>query len=320
MTNPVIIAGSGRSGTTWVLDALAEANRMRTVFEPLHPVGVPAARRYAYQYVHADANYPELRAFMDRVFSGNLHGLWANYRIRPDRFNPLRYSPIAVYLHIKKSAGLLRDYGSRKNLSGYAIKFIRANLMLPWLARQYGYPTLLVVRHPCAVIASRLKLSSADWGAEKALARYLENKSVSDLIGDRFGIDIARPMSAASALCCVWCIENVLPLEWSAHEKYEVVSYEDLMMHPGTEWKKVVNYLGLSEVPHPEQLGIPSQQSAQDMRRSKFTSEHIEKWRSQLGHDAIEEIGEMLEQFGSSLYSVDNAMPVGNVVLAGEEA
>jgi len=33
-----LIAGSGRSGTTWVLDALADANDLRPVFEPLHPM------------------------------------------------------------------------------------------------------------------------------------------------------------------------------------------------------------------------------------------------------------------------------------------
>jgi hypothetical protein len=45
-----IIAGSGRSGTTWVLDALAEANALRPVFEPLHPLAIPQARPFAYRY------------------------------------------------------------------------------------------------------------------------------------------------------------------------------------------------------------------------------------------------------------------------------
>ena len=37
MNDLLIIAGSGRSGTTWVLDAVAEANQLRTKFEPLGP-------------------------------------------------------------------------------------------------------------------------------------------------------------------------------------------------------------------------------------------------------------------------------------------
>ncbi|MCR4347315.1 MAG: sulfotransferase domain-containing protein [Sulfuricaulis sp.] len=317
MTTPVIIAGSGRSGTTWVLDSLAEANRMRTVFEPLHPVGVPAASRFAHRYIRPEAQEPELRAFMDRVFSGNMRSLWANYRIRPDRFNPLRHGPIPIYLHIRKSMQLLRKYVFRRDLSGLIVKFIRANLMLPWLARQYGFPIILVVRHPCAVVASRLNLSPADWSAEKALARYRDDKSVYELIGERFGVDLAMPMSAASALSCVWCIENVLPLEWAARENYGVVAYESLLMHPETEWWRVARHLGLEKIPTTELLAAPSQQSALDMRGREFTPEHIERWRTQLRPDAIDAVADMMARFGSDLYSVDSAMPARSVAVAG---
>lgn len=318
MTTPVIIAGSGRSGTTWVLDSLAEANCRRTIFEPLHPIGVPAASRFAHQYVKPDAHDSELRAFMDRVFSGEMRSLWANYRIRPDRFNPLRYGPIPIYLHIRKSVQLLRKYAFRRDLSGLIVKFIRANLMLPWLARQYGFPTILVVRHPCAVVASRLKLSTADWSAEKALGRYRDDKAVYELIGERFNVDLARPMSAASALSCVWCIENVLPVEWAAQENYRVVAYENLLMYPEIEWRRVVSFLGLEKIPNTELLGAPSQQSAPDMCDRKFTPQHIERWRTQLGSEEIAAVADMMERFGSDLYSVDSAMPVGGAAVIGE--
>ena len=316
MTTPVIVAGSGRSGTTWVLDSLAEVNRRRTVFEPLHPIGVPAASRFAYQYVKPDAHDPELRAFMDRVFSGEMRSLWANYRIRPDRFNPLRYGPISIYLHMQKSMQLLSKYAFRRDPSGLIVKFIRANLMLPWLARQYGYPIILVVRHPCAVVASRLKLSTADWSAEKALGRYRDNKAVHELIGERFNVDLAQPMSDAAALSCVWCIENVLPLEWAAQENYKVVAYENLLMHPETEWRRVVDYLGLEKIPDTELLVAPSQQSAPDMSDRKFTPQHIERWRTQLSSGDIAAVAGMMERFGSDLYSVDSAMPTGGAAVA----
>lgn len=313
MTTPVIIAGSGRSGTTWVLDSLADANRMHAVFEPLHPIGVPAARRFAHRYVEAGADAPELKAFMDRVFSGRMRNPWVNYRIRTDRFNPLRNNPIAIYLHMRKSALLLKTYAFRRGLSGQVVKFIRANLMLSWLARQYAYPTILVVRHPCAVIASRLKLSSADWSAEKAVGRYRDDKIIADLIGDRFGVDLARPMSPAAALACVWCVENVLPLEWAEREKYGVVAYEDLLVNPETEWRRVVDYLGLTVIPGSDLLGTPSQQSSQEMRERKFTAAHIERWRSQLESNAIDDVAYILEQFGTGMYSIDSAMPVKSV-------
>ncbi len=314
MKTSVIIAGSGRSGTTWVLDSLADVNRMRTAFEPLNPAGAPAAAPMAYQYIEAAADAPELMAFMERVFSGNMRSLWANYRIRPDGFNPLRNSPISVYLHIRKSARLLKTYAFRREFSGQLVKFIRANLMLPWLTRQFRFPTMLVVRHPCAVIASRFQLSSVEiWSAETALGRYRDDRVIYELIGDRFGFDLARPMSAAAAFASVWCVENVLPLEWAQREKYGVVAYEDLLVHPATEWRKVVSYLGLTGIPGGELLGTPSQQSSMDMREKTFTPAHIERWKSQLGQEAIDDVAGVLERFDVKLYSVDNAMPVHGV-------
>jgi hypothetical protein len=92
------------------------------------------------------------------------------------------------------------------------------------------------------------------------------------------------------------------------------------MIHPEKEWRKVVNHLGLNKVPHSELLKVPSQQSAIDMRGSRFTSGHIERWSEQLDHDAIDGIAEMLEQFGSRLYSIDSAMPNGDVAMFGSDA
>jgi hypothetical protein len=305
-----IIAGSGRSGTTWVLDSLARANRMRTVFEPLHPIGVPSAAPFAHRYVETDADAPELRAFMEEALSGRMHSLWANYRIRPDRFNPLTNSPIAVYLHMKKSVGLLGTYGFQRGFSGHAIKFIRANLMLSWLKRQFDISTILIVRHPCAVIASRFKLAGVDWSAEKAVGRYRDDKLIYEMVGQRFGFDLAKPMSAAAALTSVWCVENVLPLEWSAQGQFEVVAYENLLVNPHTEWKKVVGYLGLANAPGGELLEVPSQQAAIDMRQKTFTSAHVERWKSQLDHKVMDDVADVLDQFSVTLYSVDSAMPV----------
>ena len=315
----VIISGSGRGGTTWVLDSLAEANNMRTVFEPLHPIGVPSASKFSHRYIPEDESNLELERFFNKVLSGEMRSIWANYRIRPDRFNPLRNSPITVYLHSKKSIQLLKKYALKSHLSGQVVKFIRANLMLPWIAKHYDCPTVLVIRHPCAVIASRLKLSSADWGADKALARYREDKMIYDLIGNRFGVDLSQSMSTAEALCTVWCIENVLPLEWSSDSGYAVVSYEKLMVNPAEEWQKLVDYLGLDKVPDSDLLGSPSQQSSQDMRHQNFTSEHIERWKKNLDAKTIDDIASTLDKFGSTIYSVDDALPTSHISMVGDK-
>src|SRR5690606_40579166 len=80
-----VIAGTGRSGTTLLLDTLAEANGLRAVFEPLHPAGLREAAPFANRWVAPDAEWPELERFMARALSGRYLGPWPDLRTRPDR-------------------------------------------------------------------------------------------------------------------------------------------------------------------------------------------------------------------------------------------
>src|SRR5262245_32752648 len=71
MPGPIrIIAGSGRSGTTWVQDVLADANALRPIFEPLHPLAVPQADPFAYRYLRPAVEQAAAAAFLTRVFEG----------------------------------------------------------------------------------------------------------------------------------------------------------------------------------------------------------------------------------------------------------
>ena len=66
--NPLIIAGSGRSGTTWILDVIAESNNLRTVFEPLQPYGVPEAQSYGYRYLKRKFIRTRIEIIYDKGF------------------------------------------------------------------------------------------------------------------------------------------------------------------------------------------------------------------------------------------------------------
>jgi hypothetical protein len=63
---PRVVAGYGRSGTTWVQDVLAISNELRPVFEPLHPLLLRRLQllvdRLSHRYSQADplAGGPEI--------------------------------------------------------------------------------------------------------------------------------------------------------------------------------------------------------------------------------------------------------------------
>ena len=304
----VIIAGSGRSGTTWVQDSIAEANNLRTLFEPLNPVALPAAKKFAYKYVEEHAERNDLKLYMDQVLSGCQRSLWIDYRIRTQRFNCFRVGvPVAVD-NVKRLIRHYRKYRG-KGGAGLAVKFIRANLMLPWLVRQYQVPALFITRHPCAVIASRLKLGGDDWVGQRELERYRSDPELAGLLLNRFGVDIKQPFSAISALTCVWCIENLLPIHWASKAGYLVSSYERLIVDSNHEWERVITGLGLSHVPDSSIREIPSQQAPFEMKGESMFRTDLGKWRKDLSKQQLVEINQGLNKFSCSVYTIDEDMP-----------
>jgi hypothetical protein len=311
MSRIVVIAGSGRSGTTWVQDAVATANNMKTLFEPLHPVAVPSAGRFACTYIDPNDDCPELRDFMDRVFSGNFRSLWANYRIRPDRFNPLNYSIPGVVHNLKKLSRHYRKYRGGGD-HGMVVKFIRANLMLPWISRVYDHRILLLVRHPAAVVSSRLRLPNRDWYYRNALDRYLADNRLMRLFAGRYDLDVNRIDTPEAGLACIWCIENVLPLRWARQWGYTVAFYEHLMSNPVGEWDRIITGLGLEYCPDPDLLGMPSQQVSSNMRQKTFNESHLARWRENFTVDRIEEVKKVLDMFEVDCYQVEDDFPIRN--------
>ena len=130
----VFLAGSGRSGTTWVSGIIDHHNEYRLIFEPFHPGKVRVCKDFRRkQYLRPDDRREEYLGAARRILTGKLRSPWT------DRFN----------------TKLL----ARRRL----IKDIRANLLLGWMAENFpGMPIVLLMRHPCAVAASRLALGWRD--------------------------------------------------------------------------------------------------------------------------------------------------------------
>jgi len=233
----VILAGSGRSGTTWVADMLTDGTGLQQIYEPLHPVFVSQARvqtgfdgRDPYLrlfYLQADNDDPTWRQFWASVLEGRLRNYWTNYaQIAwfPDRF---------------------------------LIKTIRANLMLGYLYDQFCPQIVYLTRHPCAVVYSRLRKVMVPWHAD-----------VSDILSQELLVeDYLRPwvgmieqehdLLGAHA---VWCaVENMVSQRELATRHHYALSYEALSLNPKGELERLFAYLGIdAPCPRAERLAHPS--------------------------------------------------------------
>lgn len=311
-SRPIIIAGSGRSGTTWVLDALAEANGLRTIFEPLNPAGVKESLNFGNQLVDENIQWPALKKYMDTVFSGDLKSLWADYRIRSDSLklnNDFRTLKV-YYKKLCKNYFTYRKIKQRKNL---IVKFIRANLMLGWLSKNITPKIVLIMRHPGAVISSKLALGGKGWSHEKVLKSYINDQN----IFNRYSMQLKnldyKNLSPVAGHTIIWCIENMIPLEDSVNNGYCVVFYEDLLANGEKEWECLIQYLGLISAPNVEMLTRPSQQVSNEMRNNKFDQSRIEKWMKKLSKEDLIEVDTVLKQFEVPCYNAYSSFPTNRM-------
>jgi hypothetical protein len=229
--------------------------------------------------------------------------------VRPDRINlsrpPLELVGILRTLLVQYA----RYLKHRKDPT--LTKFIRANLLLGWLARQLSARIVLLLRHPGGVVASKMKSVPAAWDdPSELLRRYLSDPALgADHLGQcrELGGESLSPIEIHTA---IWCIENTIPLRQARECGIAVVHYERLLANDDREWQIVLEHLDLAHRPDPESLARPSQQVAEAMKRSAFTKTHASRWMESLGEAERRQIDAMLERFGVGVYSASDPFPI----------
>jgi hypothetical protein len=226
----VFIAGSGRSGTTWVEEIVDRHHDHRVLFEPFYPKQVPQVTAMTEGlYLRNDINDPRYVQPVQRVLEGRLRNRWV------DHLN---------HVHV-----------ARRRL----VKEIRANCWLGWAARRWPQmPMIFVMRHPLAVVTSGLGMGWSD-GLERVLA---QPTLIADHCADH--VDYLRaltdPLERAVAR---WCVENLVPMRTLGPDRATLVLYEDLVAEPEREAHRLVTALGQSsDAALAEALARPSHLSA----------------------------------------------------------
>jgi len=308
-----LILGSGRSGTTWVLDCLAEANGLRPLFEPMHPSETALAAQYAYQVLAAGDNNEELRRYFLELAGGGVRSGWIDYRgpkgllfPHPKRFMT-RGFPKRWLLGWKYYLRNRRKFADAAMRDAVLIKCIRANLFAGWLSRDVGFRTVLVVRHPCAAVESQCRLGKP-WDPTQVLERYRTNQRLHDVTEGRYLKFLNSELTKVQALTLNWIIENQWPVERAKEDGYSVVFYEDLLLNPESVWPYLCDSLGLANVPDTGLLRKPSQQAA-DKSADHRQLLRGARWRTELTPEQLDSIQNLLDATDCTIYTTDAVEP-----------
>ncbi len=210
----VAVIGTARSGTTWLGDLLAAGLKARVVFEPFHPVHVPEAARFGLMPYRAPEDPDtELLEFCRLVFSGRLRNGWVDRQA--NRILP----------------------------AGRVVKCVRANLIAAWLRHRLPeVPAALLVRHPAAVVLSRMEVGwdpALDLGALLADARLGRDHLAGHL-------DWARSLATEEERnALIWAIHYRVALrQRDPAAGVAVVFYEDLRADPDAGTRALFERLG----------------------------------------------------------------------------
>jgi hypothetical protein len=270
----IFLAGSGRGGTSWVSEIINYRGEYRYVFEPFHPSKVDLCKNFrSKQYLRPDDRREEYLGPARKVLTGRLRSRWT------DRFH--------------------RKFVARRRL----IKDIRANLLLGWMRANFpGMPIILLLRHPCAVVASRLTLGWKD--------NLYETMEQGELVEDflrPMETEIRGARDAFERHLFLWCIENYVPLRQFAPGEIHLAFYEHFLAHPDDEIRRLFAFLGRDfdeRVYHRHKR--PSPLSRKD---AGSESPSMDAWRRRISDAQLERVTEIMGLFGLQRLYGEGTMP-----------
>ena len=237
----LLIAGSARSGTTILAEAINCEQTRRFIFEPFIQEYVP---EWPYSservYINQKDTAEQARNFYTKLFTGNLRNDWIDHK-----------NTVTI-------------------ANGRIIKAVRSNLMIPWIKRAFPEVKILFIwRNPIDVISSRMAM-----GWEDHLDVVMQYK---DLIEKHYSaLDWERlpHMSAIEKQAIFWYLENDWPIKYLKQQDNLVISYKELTRQPSEVLEKINLNLGFT-IPLKEfkkQLKNPSQSSRTKRAKSVLST------------------------------------------------
>jgi hypothetical protein len=273
------VAGTARSGTTWLGDLIASEIPCRIMFEPFNPDLVPAYHAFnTFQYLRPGQENPDFSAFARKVFTGEIRNSWI------DRYNEQLFPKYRL------------------------IKEIRANLALKWLHDNFHQvPMIFLMRHPCAVVLSRLELG---WATDKDIEKFLSQPDLkNDFLGDHLDF-IHSVKTDEEKHAIIWSITNLIPLKQLLPDEIKIVYYEDLCTQPEVELPAL-----FASISHPykkihaDKINQPSQTTRETSAVVNGTDKIIH-WKKRLKSPQIDNILRVVEAFHLDYIYGDSIQPV----------
>ena len=303
-SDPILVTGSHRSGSTWVGRMIARSRAVRYLHEPFNPdafvPGICQARfEREFTYVCADNADP--------------------YRNALERCLRFRYgfgAGLGAVRTRKAAVRLTRDLGrftvSRLRKARPLMKDPHAVFSADWLARTFDMSVVVLIRHPAAFVGS---IKKARWSFR--FEQFLEQPLLMQRHLGRFQREIEALATESGDIVdqgiLLWnAIHHAIASYRDHHPDWIFVRHEDLSREPVPAFGSVFRRLGL-EYTEAVQRAIadfsgsnnPSEQhGGSEIRRN--SKANIWNWKKRLTSAEIQRVKEGTLEIAAQFYTEDD--------------
>ena len=282
-SSTIFLAGSGRSGTTWLADIIGTIPNIQQVFEPLSPVWDKEVRELANWdkrdpylrsvYLKPFGSYPRWHGYLQKVLSGQVRNDWTD----------------------QKGIGILP--------SRFLVKEIRSNLMLGYIYENFQPSIIYIMRHPCAVISSRL-IRPKPWFTDVNDILYQE-ELVEDYLRP-WVKEIEQEKDLVGAHAVWWALENLVALNQLHKVPHLLITYESLVTDPEAALQVVFRFLQVTKKPDclNELISKPSRTSRKN-RDYESVVDRLSAWKRELSAEHQERILDWSYKLGIDIYDFE---------------
>lgn len=278
---PIVIAGSGRSGTSWLIEAITLDTHYRPIFEPLHFKYVPNVDvDWWNKYLCKGDNHKELEDHFQKVFHSRPDQAWYRWMHFRVPIDASWYQTATQYAYYLPN---VRPWAKQR-----VVKMIKGNLLLEWLHDRFQPRIVFISRHPCAVVASRMAYGGWQDGKSKWMR---QRRLIDDHLQSKMSL-VRSIKSPVQMHALNWCVENFLPMLQLKQNLFEMhhVRYRDLVLEPEESLANLLNFIRLPSERIPGLI-------RRIMRRKRPSPEHVDKWKTQLDASDIDFIFRCAEEF-----------------------
>jgi hypothetical protein len=287
-SDSIILAGSGRSGTTWLGDLISVIAKAQQIFEPLAPHQNPIVRELTgWDSPPSDGSYirafylpendssPRWKALWQKILMGQYRTYWTD----ADRqfFFPDRY----------------------------LIKEVWGNLMLGYMYKNFQPRIIHLIRHPCAVIASRM---AVPWYAN--VDHILKQEELVETYLRPWVGMIEKEKDLVGAHAVWWAVENLVAYKQLASYPHQFIFYEETVVSPARIGHQLSVWLGKGELKVDlEKISQKPSRMTQQGRKNIAQSDVLSKWKRSLSTKDQSRIIRWAHNLGLDWYDLD-PMPV----------